>query len=230
MNIKKSLSILIIFSMLFVGCSNYHISENSITLPDEATKQKTMTKVQNNLNEIKDKDYEYVLSNLGEPNVTSYWINKEDISNLSNIEKVNNMNLVYLKDVSNEETNSSALYLQLEDNIVKKAQIIDYSSLEVNKNFIKSDILLSTYDKETIINMEDFNDNLEDLIGYDVKEITSIANEKPSCNIYIFDDVEKCINLYKTNEDKILAVVIDNEKICDIKLLSDIDDITDIIK
>ena len=41
--------------MFFVGCSNNDIKDNTLDLPNEATKQKTMTKVQNDINEIKDK-------------------------------------------------------------------------------------------------------------------------------------------------------------------------------
>ena len=82
MNIKKSLSTLIILTIFFTGCSNYQVSKDSTTLPDEATKQRTMTKVQNDINEIIDKDYKYILSNLGEPNATAYWIDKSKINDI----------------------------------------------------------------------------------------------------------------------------------------------------
>ena len=75
MNIKRLLALGVLCSMFFVGCSNNDIKDNTLDLPNEATKQKTMTKVQNDINEIKDKDYNYVLNNLGQPDVTSYWIN-----------------------------------------------------------------------------------------------------------------------------------------------------------
>ena len=106
MNIKRLLALGVLCSMFFVGCSNNDIKDNTLDLPNEATKQKTMTKVQNDINEIKDKDYNYVLNNLGQPDVTSYWINKDDVNDLNSVfdlEKIKNINLVYLKDVSDEE-------------------------------------------------------------------------------------------------------------------------------
>ena len=82
------LSTLIILTIFFTGCSNYQVSKDSTTLPDEATKQRTMTKVQNDINEIIDKDYKYILSNLGEPNATAYWIDKSKINDIENVEDV----------------------------------------------------------------------------------------------------------------------------------------------
>ena len=64
-----------------------------------------MTKVQNDVNEIIGKNYDYVLSNLGEPNSTEYWIDKSKIDNLEtldDIEDITDINLVYLKNVLNE--------------------------------------------------------------------------------------------------------------------------------
>ena len=85
MNLKKSLFRLIVLTMLFTGCSSYQVQNREISLPDEATKQKTMTKVQNDVNEIINKDYDYVLSNLGEPNATSYWIDKTKVENIDTL-------------------------------------------------------------------------------------------------------------------------------------------------
>ena len=93
MNIKRLLALGVLCSMFFVGCSNNDIKDNTLDLPNEATKQKTMTKVQNDINEIKDKDYNYVLNNLGQPDVTSYWINKDDVNDLNSVfdlEKIKN--------------------------------------------------------------------------------------------------------------------------------------------
>lgn len=123
MILKKSLSRLIILAMLFTGCSNYQVQNKGISLPDEATKQKTMTKVQNDVNEIIGKNYDYVLSNLGEPNSIEYWIDKSKIDNLEtldDIEDITDINLVYLKNVLNEGRNSTALHLKLKDNVVKR--------------------------------------------------------------------------------------------------------------
>ena len=80
MGMKKLLTFTFIISALLItGCSNKSI--NSIeTSYDEATYQKTMTKVQNNVNEIIGKEYKYVLDNMGNPYCTRYYIDNDKIN------------------------------------------------------------------------------------------------------------------------------------------------------
>ena len=60
-NISKVLTVnLILFTFLSTGCSSKEVDSIKAT-QDEAIYQKTMTKVQNNVNEIIGKEYEYVL-------------------------------------------------------------------------------------------------------------------------------------------------------------------------
>lgn len=226
MNLKKSLYILIILTMLFTGCSNYQAQNKGISLPDEATKQKTMTKIQNNLNEIVDKDYNYVLNNLGEPYATTYWIDKsdleklEELDSLEEIENLTDINLVYLKNVSNEDTNSSALYLQLKDKLVKKAQIVDYSSPNIVKK--KSKILIDCYSDADVISESELDiKKLDDFIGVDSNEISKIVgNKQPSYDAYLYDKSQKYINIYNLDDgDKLLAIFIKDNKIFEIKIL-----------
>lgn len=227
MNIKKSLSRLVILTMLATGCSNYQVQNQDISLPDEATKQKTMTKVQNNVNEIIDKDYDYVLSNLGEPNVTEYWIDKTKIKNietLENIEGVENLTytgLVYFKKVSQEDTNSSALYLSLKDKVVKKAQIMDYSRANKFKHLKKSKIRV-VYSKDAdIVRMTDLDiDKLDNFIGMDSNEVeTIVGDNQPAGNIYLCDKAQKSISVYYLgNKDKLLTVFTGDNKISEIKI------------
>ena len=103
-------------------------------MPDEATKQKTMTKVQNDVNEIIGKDYDYVLSNLGEPNSTTYWIDKDNIDNLKTLRCIEDFSRckfgLFTRMYQMEESTNSALYLKLKDKVVKKAQNVDYSRSE----------------------------------------------------------------------------------------------------
>lgn len=225
MNLKKSLYILIILTMLFTGCSNYQNQNEEISLPDEATKQKTMTKVQNDLNEIINKDYNYVLNNLGEPYATSYWIDITDIENLENLDEIDNLtniNLVYLKNVSNEDANSSALYLQLKDKLVKKAQIIDYSSPNLVRNKNKSKILIDCYNDADIVSESELDmKKLDDFIGIDSSEISKIVDGKqPAYDAYLYDKSQKYINIYNLdNGDKLLAIFIKDNKISQIKVL-----------
>lgn len=225
MNLKKTLYRLIILTMLFTGCSNYKPSNEGIHLPDEATKQKTMTKVQNDLNEIVNKDYNYVLSNLGEPYSTAYWIDKTDIESLETLDEIKNLtdiNLVYLKNVSNEDTNSSALYLQLKNEVVKKAQIVDYSMSSIFKNTKKSKILMNYYTDGDVVSESELDmKKLDDFIGIDSNEISTIVgNKQPSYDAYLYDESQKYINIYNLDdEDKLLAIFIIDNKISQIKIL-----------
>ncbi|WP_419750071.1 hypothetical protein [Terrisporobacter petrolearius] len=238
MNLKRSLSALIILTMLFTGCSNYQVQNEGITLPDEATKQKTMTKVQNDVNEIINKDYDYVLSNLGEPNATAYWIDKNKIDSLDTLDDAENLediNLVYLKKVSDENTNSTSLYLNLKNKIVKNAQIVDYSNSRSNitKGINKSKILIDCYDDGEIVEMSHLDtQKLNTFIGDDSREISTIVGHKqPSYDAYLYDKVEKSINVFKLdNEDKLLAIFTKDNKISEIKILDNKKEVINEIK
>lgn len=238
MNLKRSLSALIILTMLFTGCSNYQVQNEGITLPDEATKQKTMTKVQNDVNEIINKDYDYVLSNLGEPNATAYWIDKNKIDSLDTLDDAENLediNLVYLKKVSDENTNSTSLYLNLKNKIVKNAQIVDYSNSRSNitKGINKSKILIDCYDDGEIVEMSHLDtQKLNTFIGDDSREISTIVGHKqPTYDAYLYDKVEKSINVFKLdNEDKLLAIFTKDNKISEIKILDNKKEVINEIK
>lgn len=238
MNLKRSLSALIILTMLFTGCSNYQVQNEGITLPDEATKQKTMTKVQNDVNEIINKDYDYVLNNLGKPNATAYWIDKNKIDSLDTLDDAENLediNLVYLKKVSDENTNSTSLYLHLKNKIVKNAQIVDYSNSRSNitKGINKSKILIDCYDDGEIVEMSHLDtQKLNTFIGDDSREISTIVGHKqPSYDAYVYDKVEKSINVFKLdNEDKLLAIFTKDNKISEIKILDNKKEVINEIK
>lgn len=238
MNLKRSLSALIILTMLFTGCSNYQVQNEGITLPDEATKQKTMTKVQNDVNEIINKDYDYVLSNLGEPNATAYWIDKNKIDSLDTLDDAENLediNLVYLKKVSDENTNSTSLYLHLKNKIVKNAQIVDYSNSRSNitKGINKSKILIDCYDDGEIVEMSHLDtQKLNTFIGDDSREISTIVGHKqPTYDAYLYDKLEKSINVFKLdNEDKLLAIFTKDNKISEIKILDNKKEVINEIK
>ena len=71
MNIRKALMFSFIsFAFLVTGCSSKGI-DSVQQIAEEATCQKTMTKVQNNVNEIIGKDYKNVLENMGRPYCTT---------------------------------------------------------------------------------------------------------------------------------------------------------------
>ena len=77
MGMKKLLTFsFIISALLITGCSNKSIKSIE-TSYDEATYQKTMTKVQNNVNEIIGKKYIYVLDYMGNPYCTRYYLDTD---------------------------------------------------------------------------------------------------------------------------------------------------------
>lgn len=236
MNLKKSLFRLIVLTMLFTGCSSYQVQNREISLPDEATKQKTMTKVQNDVNEIINKDYDYVLSNLGEPNATSYLIDKtkvENIDTLEDIEDLTDSNLIYLKKVSNEGTSNSALALQLVNKVVKKVQIVDYSAARISKNMDKSKILIDCYTNGDIVKVKDLDiERLDDYIGIDSSEMSKIVGDKRSSyDAYLYDGVEKCLNVYYLDdEDKLLAIFTSDNNVSEIKILDNKKEVVNEIK
>ena len=141
------------------------------------------------------------------------------------------MNLVYLKDVSNEVTNSSALYLQLENDKVKKVQIVDYSSPSLSNSLIKSKILINCYTNGDIVKLDNLNKkNLDEFIGIDSNDMEKIVGDKKvSYDAYLLDN--KYINVYKLDEgNKLLAIFVKNNKISQIKVLSNKDEVLSTIK
>lgn len=237
MNLKKLLYIFIIATVFLVGCSNYQVQNKSASLPDEATKRKTMTKIQNNINEITNKDYDYVIDNLGKPDVISYNINKNNIKNIESINdilKLKDINLVYLKKVSEEDVDSSALYLQIKDNAVKKAQIVDCSKGIINKHLDKSQIYLDYHSNGDIVKLNNSEmENLNQFIGIDSSEIEKIVGDKQaSYDVSLYDNkVEESINIYHlNNEDKLLCMFIENDKISKIDVIDSENQIVSEIK
>lgn len=225
MNLKKILYPLIITIIFFVGCSNYQVENKSLSLPDEATKQKNMTKVQNNINEIISKDYDYVIGSLGEPDVTSYAIDKRslnEVESINDIEKLTDINLIYLKNVSDEDVNSSALYLQLKDKIVKKAQIVDSSTAILNKDLHQSKVLVDYYNDNDVVKTINLDmNNIDEFIGIDSKEINKIVGDKqPFYDAYLYNEVEESIKAYYLDDkNKILCIFTEANKISKIEIV-----------
>lgn len=63
---KNIRNLLLTIPLIFiVGCSSANINSNDVS--KEAIQKNTMTKVQNDVNVIMDKSYDYVLENMGEP-------------------------------------------------------------------------------------------------------------------------------------------------------------------
>ena len=72
--------------------------------------------------------------------------------------------------------------------------------------------------------------NLDDFIGINVDEISKIVgNKKVSYNLYTFNKDNKIINAYKLDNNKLLTVFVENNKISNIEI-GDTNNIIDKIK
>ena len=174
MNIRKVLTIsLISFAFFVTGCSSKDIGSVQ-SIADEATHQRTMTKVQNNVSEIIGKDYKYVLENMGRPYCTTYYIDIDKVKNISNIEELNsieNIRLIYPKETNVDESENSALYMQLDNYIVEEVQTYEILSKD-EKEDIKSsvDIIVDRYSEEPSFSSDKFeNINLDKYVGEDIE-------------------------------------------------------------
>lgn len=229
MNIRKVLTIsLISFAFFVTGCSSKDIGSVQ-SIADEATHQRTMTKVQNNVSEIIGKDYKYVLENMGRPYCTTYYIDIDKVKNISNIEELNsieNIRLIYPKETNVDESENSALYMQLDNYIVKEVQTYELLSKDEKENIKSSvDIIVDRYSEEPSFSSDKFeNINLDKYVGEDIelflKDIGYITS-----NFEIYDNKrEKNIKVYLLNQinslnNKIMLVYNNSDKIEDIKIV-----------
>lgn len=229
MNIRKVLTIsLISFAFFVTGCSSKDIGSVQ-SIADEATHQRTMTKVQNNVSEIIGKDYKYVLENMGRPYCTTYYIDIDKVKNISNIEELNsieNIRLIYPKETNVDESENSALYMQLDNYIVKEVQTYELLSKDEKENIKSSvDIIVDRYSEEPSFSSDKFeNINLDKYVGEDIelflKDIGYITS-----NFEIYDNKrEENIKVYLLNQinslnNKIMLVYNNSDKIEDIKIV-----------
>lgn len=229
MNIRKVLTIsLISFAFFVTGCSSKDIGSVQ-SIADEATHQRTMTKVQNNVSEIIGKDYKYVLENMGRPYCTTYYIDIDKVKNISNIEELNsieNIRLIYPKETNVDESENSALYMQLDNYIVKEVQTYELLSKDEKENIKSSvDIIVDRYSEEPSFSSDKLeNINLDKYVGKDIelflKDIGYITS-----NFEIYDNKrEENIKVYLLNQinslnNKIMLVYNNSDKIEDIKIV-----------
>lgn len=229
MNIRKALTISFIsFAFLVTGCSGKNI-DSVQAIADEATYQKTMTKVQNNVNEIIGKDYKYVLENMGSPYCTAYYIDIDKVKGIGNIEKLNtieNIRLIYPKEANVDKSKSSALYIQLENDIVKEVQTYELLSKDEKENIKSSvDIVVDRYSEKPNLLLDKFeNIKLDKYVGEDIELFfKDIGDIKPNFDIYD-NKREKNIKLYLLNKinpsnNEIMLVYNKSDKIEDIKIV-----------
>ena len=157
MGMKKLLTFsFIISTLLITGCSNKNIKSIE-TLGDEATYQKTMTKVQNNVNEIIGKEYKYVLDNMGNPYCTRYYIDTDKINNIDSIEELNGIDsikLIYPKEIKGNNLEKSALYIYIKNGVVSEVQTNELDNN--NEDHINSNIniIFDRYNENSGLTLE----------------------------------------------------------------------------
>lgn len=231
MKIKKTLIVVTVLCTVLTGCNNKSIEEDPIA--DKATQQRTMTKVQNDVNEIIGKDYEYVLKNMGIPYCITYYIGIDNVevsgvTKASDLEKLtNHIRLVYPKYEANDELGKSALYVELIDNKVSEVQTNEFTEYDINKEEVNSetDIILDTYDPTPTRSLEEFKDvSFEEYVGKSLDELNDIININKA-NFEVYDNNrENLIMGYflsdkGQNSSNILSVVEYEGKIREINIL-----------
>lgn len=228
-NISKVLMInFILFAFLVTGCSNKNT--NSVQgIEDKATYQKTMTKVQNNVDEIIGKNYEYVLENMGRPYCTTYYIDVDkvkDIRSIDELDNIENIRLIYPKEANIDKQEDSALYIQINNNIVKEVQTYEFLSND-EKEDIKSsvDIVVDRYSENFSLSSDKFeNLKLNKYIGKDIEVFFKDTGDI-RVNFDIYDNKrEKNIKVYllekiNTSNNKVMLVYNQSDKIEDIKIV-----------
>ncbi|MGL4911355.1 MAG: hypothetical protein ACRC3Y_02880 [Romboutsia sp.] len=200
MNLKKTFATIIILSIFVTGCNQNKTKEES-SIADEATQQRMMTKVQNDVNEIIDKDYEYVLKNMGEPYCTTYYIDMENISTLDKFNETTNLRLIYPKYTAEDELEGSALYIELNDNKVIEVQTYEFSEYDIKTEAVSNntDIIVDMYNESSYL-------SLSDIGGIDFNKYEGLEEDK----LYeVIGDAETNVEAYdKTRNQHVKAYVL----------------------
>lgn len=233
MSLNKKVFCLIAISIFLTGCS---INNRKITklVADKATQQKTMTKVQSDVNEIMNKDYDYIIQNMGLPYSTTYYIDtnniKEDeINSLKDLRNITDFRLVYPKYSPNNELGNSALYIELHNNKVIEVQTYEFSKYEFNLEDVgyNTDLIVDVYGENSSIQLntvksEDFNK----YIGLELQSLNNIVNIDLT-NFEVYDKYRKSMIIGFFIDDKIegtnkiLTIYESDNIIKDIKILEE---------
>lgn len=224
MGLKKVLVALIFFSMFITGCDSTNKEDKTI---DEAKQQQTMTKVQHDVNEIMNKDYNYVLDNMGTPYSTTYWIDKSRIDKINNLEEINNgyMAMTYPKYTTDNKIDGSALYIELNNGKVIEVQTFDLESCAINEDDKGDNILvIDKYSEFTELDsalIENIN-----LSSYENENISYLYEDiddiKPILAIYDNLGENKSIEVYKVkNKNEVLILFLENEILIKTNIISE---------
>lgn len=227
---KKSLlvSTMLIVILMFSGCSMK--SEKKV---DKATQQKNMTKIQNDVSEVMGKNYEYVMDNIGDPYMTTYYINTDKYGEYENLDKEGilknlNIEMVYPKD----GYESSALYVDISKDKVVNVESDEFVGMssgfeDLPKEAKSANVIIEFYNDQAFIDASkvDFK-SIKTYIGKNIDElIRDTSLDMPNAVAYS-KNKEKMINYYileiKNNKTTfVVSVTEDKGKILDITQVSD---------
>lgn len=227
---KKSLliSTMLIVILMFSGCSMK--SEKKV---DKATQQKNMTKIQNDVSEVMGKNYEYVMDNIGDPYMTTYYINTDKYGEYENLDKEGilknlNIEMVYPKD----GYESSALYVDISKDKVVNVESDEFVGMssgfeDLPKEAKSANVIIEFYNDQAFIDASkvDFK-SIKTYIGKNIDElIRDTSLDMPNAVAYSKNKA-KIINYYilqskNNNTVFVVSVTEDKGKILDITQVSD---------
>ncbi|WP_195937703.1 hypothetical protein [Romboutsia sp. 1001713B170131_170501_G6] len=182
MKLRKLLYSIIVISAFVTGCSKSENINTNGSLPNEEMKHKMMTKVQNNVNEIMNKDYEYVIKNMGEPYCTTYYIDSD------NPREIRDKRLIYPKYTEENKLDKSALYINLRNDHVVEVQTYEISKEDSDEKYINdgADIIVDRYNDALPISLSSVEKiDINSFIGRDTESICEYFGDKyPSIEAY----------------------------------------------
>lgn len=227
MNLKKTfMTSIVVLSILVTGC-NKNSAKEDVSIEDEATQQRMMTKVQNDVNEIMNKDYEYVINNMGQPYCTTYYLDMDNINNLENMDETDNLRLIYPKYTAEDKFEGSALYIEIHDDKVVEVQTYEFSETDIKSETVSDDIdiIVDQYNESSHLPLSKVEGI--DFSKYEGKSIDSLY-EVVGDTMYNVEAYDKTRNQYVTayalidnggQINKILTVFGDHEKIEKIEIV-----------
>lgn len=233
MNLKNKVLCLIALSMFVIGC-NINSDDAIEPVADKATQQKTMTKVQNDVNEIMNKDYDYIIQNMGIPYCTTYYVDTKEldensIDSLDDIRVATDLRMVYPKYSSNNELANSALYIELHNNNVIEVQTYEFSKYDIKAEQIRNniDLIVDMYDDNLAIQLNTVQGNdFNKYIGLKLDELNDIVNLELS-NFEVYDKYRESMVMGFILDDKsddthnILTIYESDNVIKDIKIVDE---------
>lgn len=220
----KILSISMMILIILSGCSRANIDSNVI--PKKVLEQRTMTKAQSNVKEIIGKNYNYILENMGKPYSITYSVKRDKLSDfqkeidLGKFEEKDNKNiegigLLYPKYTSDNDIDTSALYIIIKNDKVTKVETCDFEDFKVLKNPNNdSNVMISMYTDYKTVNLKDIDTrNMNQCIGKNKDSLNNLV-EHDKCAYTVFaknGDKDYNINLYSLGNEEYIMAVIEND-------------------